>query len=88
MMEDPMRNTDVTSPGPFATVANDVAHADTRVTGVGKRSTLALVDWLFSALERRRQRQALSGLDEHLLKDIGISRSDVEQEVTKPFWRG
>lgn len=79
-----MRNTDVTSPGSFATVAN----ADTRVTGVGKRSVLTLVDWLFGALERRRQRQALSGLDEHLLKDIGISRSDVEQEVTKPFWRG
>ncbi|MFD1625295.1 DUF1127 domain-containing protein [Azospirillum griseum] len=83
-----MRRTEVTRPGPFATVATGVAHADTRVTGVGKRGVTALFDWLLSMAERRRQRRALSGLDEHLLKDIGLNRSEVEQEITKPFWRG
>lgn len=34
-----------------------------------------------------RQRRALGRLDDRLLKDIGVSRADVEQEVAKPFWR-
>ncbi|MGI9420305.1 MAG: DUF1127 domain-containing protein [Geminicoccaceae bacterium] len=36
--------------------------------------------------EARRQRQHLAMLDERLLRDIGISRADVEIEIKKPFW--
>lgn len=38
-------------------------------------------------LDLARQRRALARLDDRLLKDIGVSRADVEQEVAKPFWR-
>jgi uncharacterized protein YjiS (DUF1127 family) len=38
-------------------------------------------------LERAQQRQQLAELDERMLQDIGISRSDVWQEIGKPFWR-
>jgi len=38
--------------------------------------------------ERWRQRQALMRLDDHLLKDIGVSRADADLEATKPFWKG
>jgi uncharacterized protein YjiS (DUF1127 family) len=38
-------------------------------------------------LDLARQRRALGRLDDRLLKDIGVSRADVEQEVAKPFWR-
>ena len=38
-------------------------------------------------MQRRTQRQALAGLDEHLLRDIGISRADASQEAAKPFWK-
>lgn len=37
--------------------------------------------------ERRRQRQALAGLDDAMLKDIGLSRADALFEADKPFWR-
>ena len=37
--------------------------------------------------ERVRSRSQLLRLDEALLKDIGISRADVEREAMKPFWR-
>jgi uncharacterized protein YjiS (DUF1127 family) len=38
-------------------------------------------------IERYRQRRQLLGLNDALLKDIGISRADVEREAAKPFWR-
>jgi uncharacterized protein YjiS (DUF1127 family) len=37
-------------------------------------------------LERSRQRQHLAMLSDHMLKDIGLTRADVEGEVSKPFW--
>jgi uncharacterized protein YjiS (DUF1127 family) len=37
--------------------------------------------------ERSRQRRSLMRLDDHMLHDIGLSRSDVEREASKPFWR-
>lgn len=39
-------------------------------------------------LERRRQRRALLELSDHVLKDIGIGRSEAFQEGRKPFWQG
>ena len=38
-------------------------------------------------LERARQRRQLQQLGDHMLKDIGLSRADVEAEASKPFWR-
>jgi uncharacterized protein YjiS (DUF1127 family) len=37
--------------------------------------------------DRIRQRRALHGLSDELLKDIGLTRSDVHRETTKRFWR-
>jgi len=38
-------------------------------------------------LDRSRQRRAMRDLDGHMLRDIGLSASDVEREASKPFWR-
>ena len=38
-------------------------------------------------LERSQQRQQLAGLDERMLQDIGVSRTEVWQETRKPFWQ-
>lgn len=47
------------------------------------RTILAAVDtWI----ERHRQRNALLGLNDAMLKDIGISRADAAREGGKPFW--
>jgi uncharacterized protein YjiS (DUF1127 family) len=37
--------------------------------------------------ERRRQRKALLQLDDRMLADIGISRSQAIGEARKPFWK-
>ena len=53
----------------------------------------ALSKWTDGAIQtllqwedRRRQRRALFHLSDAMLKDIGLSRADVEMEVAKPFW--
>lgn len=46
-----------------------------------------LVEQLFVWQERWEQRERLSGLDEHILRDIGLSRADALRESDKPFWR-
>lgn len=38
-------------------------------------------------LERVRQRRHLAELDDRLLRDIGLSRAEVEQEISRPFWK-
>lgn len=35
---------------------------------------------------RARNRANLANLDDHLLKDVGLSRSDIQREIEKPFW--
>ena len=37
--------------------------------------------------ERARGRQQLRTFDDHLLRDIGITRLQAEAEADKPFWR-
>lgn len=32
------------------------------------------------------QRQQLASLSDEMLKDIGLSRADVETEINRPFW--
>ena len=87
-----MRSTDTSrSTGSSTTatsVANSVANSViARALAVGVRSLWLAMDHAFGAYERWRQRQALSRLDDHLLKDIGLSRADVEAETRKPFWK-
>jgi len=37
-------------------------------------------------LERSRQRGALAGLDDRLLRDIGVTLEQARREAAKPFW--
>lgn len=38
-------------------------------------------------IDRRRSRDLLRRLDDHALRDIGLSRLDAWREARKPFWR-
>jgi uncharacterized protein YjiS (DUF1127 family) len=43
--------------------------------------------WYFRCSERSRQRQALAELEDHFLKDIGVTRQQAIAEAAKPFWK-
>jgi uncharacterized protein YjiS (DUF1127 family) len=39
-------------------------------------------------IARPRQRRDLAELEDHLLRDIGVSRGEALREAAKPFWKG
>ncbi len=46
-----------------------------------------LVQTIACWLGRSRQRHDLAHLDEHLLRDIGVTPRQAASEAAKPFWR-
>jgi uncharacterized protein YjiS (DUF1127 family) len=47
----------------------------------------AAFDRLLAWQDRARSRRLLRGLDDQMLRDIGIDRSMAETEGSTPFWR-
>ena len=72
-------------------VAVDVASAAGPVQTRGRRRPRARVREVTQIAvaddDAFLQRRALASLDDRALKDIGLSRSDIFVETTKPFWR-
>jgi uncharacterized protein YjiS (DUF1127 family) len=56
----------------------------------GLASVLAVVTYWLKAFGRaqrnRRVASQLAGLDRHMLADIGITRADVRDAFSEPFW--
>lgn len=48
---------------------------------------VGIFDRLLLRQERASQRQALSSLDDRMLRDIGVARAEADREAGKPFWR-
>jgi uncharacterized protein YjiS (DUF1127 family) len=56
------------------------------VRGIGTFLATAL-NRLAEWQERSEQRAHLAGMDDRMLKDIGISAVDATRESSKPFWK-
>jgi uncharacterized protein YjiS (DUF1127 family) len=58
-----------------------------KLTSIRRRCIdhIPLTEKLTIWCERYRQRRALLRLDDRMLKDIGLSRCEAEQESGKPF---
>ncbi|MBK6467589.1 MAG: DUF1127 domain-containing protein [Rhodobacter sp.] len=50
------------------------------------RRPVRLLVWLFRAVKLRRQRARLLMLDEHLLRDIGVTPDEAQVEAARPIW--
>jgi uncharacterized protein YjiS (DUF1127 family) len=65
-------------------------HAAGSRSGLGIRLSsvlAAIADAYANWHERSTQRRILARLDDRMLRDVGLSRADVEREVAKPFWQ-
>lgn len=49
-------------------------------------SVRGILDWLVALDARYRQRRTLETLDDRMLRDIGVTRAEVEQEIRRPLW--
>ncbi len=61
----------------------DVGYFCGRVRAAALRAFATLLLWQ----RRANQRPTLASLDDRVLRDIGLSRSEVSWESRKPFWR-
>jgi uncharacterized protein YjiS (DUF1127 family) len=52
------------------------------------RGMLNATDMIHLWMDRHRQRRALLAMSDHMLKDLGLSRSDAGREGGKRFWEG
>ncbi|HEY4164980.1 MAG TPA: DUF1127 domain-containing protein [Dongiaceae bacterium] len=68
---------------------NQIVHRRARNTLVFAVWTAAKFVWsiLQGWSERARQRRTLALLSDHSLRDIGLSRMEVNFESRRPFWR-
>ena len=62
-----------------------VAYANARPSMLAAAMARAF-DTLSTWQERAHQRASLAALDDHMLADIGLTRTDVYRECRKPFW--
>jgi uncharacterized protein YjiS (DUF1127 family) len=67
-------------PGGYARVQED----SSPISAVSWMDTVRI--WSARSRERRALRE-LAELDDHFLKDIGVSRGQVLREAAKPFWQ-
>jgi uncharacterized protein YjiS (DUF1127 family) len=51
------------------------------------RGVVAATETLRLWQDRAQSRKSLSGLDERMLRDIGVSSTQLWHEASKPFWR-
>jgi uncharacterized protein YjiS (DUF1127 family) len=72
--------------GHGALPAASTSTASTRVAAflLAARRMARLV-WVWRS--RAESRRTMSMLSDHVLRDIGVTRADVDREVMKPFWR-
>jgi uncharacterized protein YjiS (DUF1127 family) len=70
------------------------AFADTLPAHWPTRAAAPSAGWIHSAsdllarwVDASRSRQTLEDLDEHMLRDIGITRDEAQREARKFFWQ-
>lgn len=69
------------------TIESRIVRAASAFATAAVKRARAVADLVLKWDERARMRYQLQALDERMLKDIGLSRTDTVREVAKPFWR-
>ena len=51
------------------------------------RCALVVVETLLIWQQRAKDRHLLATMDDRMIGDVGLSRADIDREISKPFWR-
>lgn len=70
---------------PLDLSAKQIAVAVLRLVG---RTCARVAQAVYAWQERANQKRALRDLDERMLKDLGLSESDVDRAFGPPVWHG
>lgn len=68
---------------PAIAVPRRAARTRAPVSALGR-----FVRWCLLCHARAEQRRHLAELDDHMLKDVGITPAEAARECAKPWWRG
>jgi uncharacterized protein YjiS (DUF1127 family) len=74
--------------GPFEGLAVWAFQGVLRAARLADKVVGAVVTRIFSWQERARERHRMKALSDAMLRDIGVSRADIDRESRKPFWLG
>jgi uncharacterized protein YjiS (DUF1127 family) len=69
-----------------ATSLSDARHGNESWVARATRALDAVFEAMSRWNRRRRERNQLESLDDRMLKDIGLSRADIDRVFEKPFW--
>ncbi|HLT78283.1 MAG TPA: DUF1127 domain-containing protein [Ferrovibrio sp.] len=72
--------------GPVERAGSTIGRVIDRVVAVSARGATGLVIMLLDWQREVRERAHLASLPNEILKDVGLTRADVEAELSKPLW--
>jgi uncharacterized protein YjiS (DUF1127 family) len=73
--------------GPFEGLTVWLFQGARRGARAADKAVVALVTAVLVWQERARDRHRMNALSDFMLRDMGLSRADIEREARKPFWQ-
>lgn len=72
--------------GPVERAGSTIGRVIDQLVAVSAAGAMAVVLKLLAWQRASRERMHLASLPNEILKDVGLTRADVEAEIRKPLW--
>ena len=73
-------------PGPLETAAARISAGLVHAARLTDRGLVRLFDVIFEWRAWSAERDLMRSLDDRMLRDVGLTRVDIERELSRPFW--
>ncbi|WP_341705586.1 DUF1127 domain-containing protein [Ferrovibrio sp.] len=72
--------------GPVERAGSTIGRVIDQLVAVSAEGAMAAVLKLLDLQRKARERSHLAALPDDILKDVGLSRADIEAELNRPLW--
>lgn len=72
--------------GPVERAGSTIGRVIDQLVAVSAQGAMAAVLKLLDLQRQARQRAELAAMPHEILKDVGLTRADIEAELNKPLW--